>query len=72
MEALRRRFTLMIGLAAAALSGAAVAGKAAPSLMSDADLDKLVGAGAGTCGEHDRESKEREQRDRDRDHGRRR
>ncbi|WP_146182750.1 hypothetical protein [Limnohabitans sp. Jir72] len=50
MSKIRRKLSLILGLAAASFAGLAMAAKGSPSLMSDADLDKINGAGGGTIG----------------------
>lgn len=50
MTKIRRKLSLILGLAAASFAGLAMAAKGSPSLMGDADLDKINGAGGGTTG----------------------
>lgn len=50
MKKIRRKLSLFLGLAAASISGLAMAAKAGPSLMGDSELDKINGAGGSTTG----------------------
>ena len=50
MQKLRRKISLLLGLAAASVAGIAAAGKTGLIDLGDGDLDKIVGAGGGTIG----------------------
>lgn len=50
MKNIRRKFSLILGLAIASIGGLAMATKGSPSLLGDAELDKINGAGGSTTG----------------------
>ena len=75
MKNLRRKFSLILGLAAASFAGLAMAAKGTPSLLGDAELDKINGAGGSTAGgrpgsknDKSRDNKSRDSKSRDNKH----